>query len=811
MTSLEKKLPLILLSGVALAVGTYVRSSIPELTVEDPRMRWETSSFLWYLVFCLPTLLLIWWGYSALVGFILKLNRRKVMKGDALSYIPLWFLLLSHLPARLYLYRSDLLKNNLILWVLVIVGCLYLKGIQFYRLWSNARRPAVISLTRRLKDFISSKDYPLKRRIGILFLLSVSLYLFLASGILAPSFPPTGDEPHYLLITHSLLKDHDLNVANNYQNRDYNRFYPGKLATHNRTGKRGEDYQYPTHLFGISLYLVPFYWLGLHLPAMGVLFFVRLGMILLTALLGVQFYLLLLELLGQPKVSFYSWLIFTFTVPMVFYSRHIYPEVAVALITIYLFRKLRTSDFTSSRQIAFWGFGVGAMIWFGMKYGVTAAVLSLLFLYFFWRRRRIDRKVIYFIIPPLISLILMFAFIYYMYGVFSPMAIEKGLRTYETQSSRPLTQRIKADSGPALGTIFASFFDQKRGLFMYSPIYFFALLGLYLLIKNNKKMVFLLLSLFVPHLTMYAYFRRTGGYAPPNRALVLVTWVLAVFLAYFLAYNSNKRFHTAVKVLGATSVCLVILLIYKPHWLYHTNWAVDTSREAKLLISLSNLKLNFANLFPSFSLAGGNFYWIPNHIWLWGTLAILFLYIRRKGGGKESPISQKTKSGWHLGVAMFTIALCFPLFAVFPRVNLHQRDQLPLLGKPDASLYRQKSSPFGSELLGFWIKGEVEESFVIESKRKLRGIKLYLWSPQENIIRAGIYEQMRHHVELPYKGRERVEWTLYPAAHYRWGKDTYYYYLTIGSEKGFVPQDIIPGSQDTRYLGVFVRVELIPF
>ena len=810
MTFSWRSFPFIVVSGIALAAGLYVRSRIPELMVRDPRIKWETSSLYWYLALSLLIIIFIWWGYSALVGLILRLNRREVMRGDALTYIPLWFLLLSHIPARFFLYKADLLKNNFILWVLVIGGCLYLKGAHFYRLWSKARHSAAINLRERLKEFISSPEYPMKKRIAILFLLSLLIYLFLASGILAPLFPPTGDEPHYLLITHSLLKDHDLNLANNYQPQHYKHFYPGPLPTFTRRGKGGDFYQYPTHLFGISLYLVPFYWLGLRLPAIGVMFFVRLGMILLTSLLAVQLYLLLLELLRKPKVSFYSWLIFTFTAPMAFYSRHIYPEVPAALITIYLFRKFRTSGFASSWQIAFWGCAVGSMIWFGLKYGIAAVVLSLLFIYFYRKRRRIDARIIYFIIPALISLLLMFAFIYHMYGIFSPMAIEKGLKKRPSPTITPFSQRIKLESSWILRTIFALFFDQKRGLFIYSPIYLFALLGLYLLIKKDKRLAFLLLSLFVPYLLMYVSFKRTGGYAPPTRPLVLVAWILAVFFAYFLAYNRDRNFHTAAKILAAVSICLVILLIYYPYCLYHTNWAVDTSREAKLFIALSNLKLKLANFFPSFSLIEGNLRWIPNHIWLWGGLAVFFLYIRRQRGKEQSSISQQTRLGWHLGVAIFIIAICFPLVAIFPRVNLNKSSKLPMLDNPEASLYRQERSPFGSELQGFWIKGELEEHFVIESREKLRGIKLYLWSLQENQIKAGIYEQM-HSTKLRHKMRGKVEWTLYPSTHYRSGKDNYYYYLTIGSEKGFVPWETVPESRDPRYLGVFVRVKVIPY
>ncbi len=811
MTSSWRSIPFIVVSGIALAAGLYVRSRIPELTVRNPSISWDAPNVYWYLALSLLAMMFIWWGYSALVGLILKLNRREVRRGDALTYIPLWFLLLSYIPARFFLYRADFLQNNRILWVLVIGGCLYLKGAHFYHLWLKAHHSAAINIRERLKRFVSSPEYPKKKRLTILFLLSLFIYLFLASGILAPVFPATGDEPHYLLITHSLLKDHDLNLANNYQPQHYKHFYPGELPTFTRTGKKGHLYQYPAHLFGISLYLVPFYWLGLRLPVIGVMFFVRLGMILLASLLAVQLYLLLMELLRKPKVSFYSWLIFTFTIPMAFYSRHIYPEVAVALITIYLFRKFRTSNFASSWQIAFWGCAVASMIWFGLKYGITAFVLCLLFLYFFWKKHRIKARIIYFIISVLISLLLMFAFIYHMYGIFSPMAIERGLKKRPSPAIIPFSQRIKLESGWMLRTILALFFDQKRGLFIYSPIYFFALLGLYLLIKKDKSLAFLLLSLFIPYLLMYVVFKRTGGYAPPTRPLVLVTWILAVFIAYFLAYNRQRNFHTASKILVAVSICMVILLIYYPYCLYHTNWARDPSREAKLFISLSNLKLKLANFFPSFRLLEGSFSWIPNHIWLCGGLAVFLLYIRRERRKVQSSISQKTRLGWHLGVAIFIIAICFPLTAIFPRVNLQENSKLPMLGHPaEASLYRQQRSPFGSELQGFWIKGELDEDFVIESKEKLKGIKLYLWSPQENLIKAGVYEQM-HYIKLPHKTREKVQWTFYPSAHYRLGNDNYYYYLTIGAEKGYIPLEIIPESRDTRFLGAFVRVRVIPY
>ncbi|MDP3981489.1 MAG: hypothetical protein Q8Q33_08770, partial [Chlamydiota bacterium] len=38
-------------------------------------------------------------------------------------------------------------------------------------------------------------------------------------------FEPSGDEPHYLIITQSLIQDQDLDLKNNYQNKDYKAYF----------------------------------------------------------------------------------------------------------------------------------------------------------------------------------------------------------------------------------------------------------------------------------------------------------------------------------------------------------------------------------------------------------------------------------------------------------------------------------------------------------------------------------------------------------------------------------------------------------
>ena len=50
----------------------------------------------------------------------------------------------------------------------------------------------------------------------------------IAAWQVAPSVPG-GDEPHYLIITQSLLKDGDLRIENNHQRGDYRAYFQGDL------------------------------------------------------------------------------------------------------------------------------------------------------------------------------------------------------------------------------------------------------------------------------------------------------------------------------------------------------------------------------------------------------------------------------------------------------------------------------------------------------------------------------------------------------------------------------------------------------
>ena len=62
-----------------------------------------------------------------------------------------------------------------------------------------------------------------------IFLAAFLPYVFLGAHT-TTAMSATGDEPYYLLVTHSLLHDGDTDLADNFARRDYLPFYWGPLA-----------------------------------------------------------------------------------------------------------------------------------------------------------------------------------------------------------------------------------------------------------------------------------------------------------------------------------------------------------------------------------------------------------------------------------------------------------------------------------------------------------------------------------------------------------------------------------------------------
>ncbi len=71
-------------------------------------------------------------------------------------------------------------------------------------------------------------------------------------------YPPTTDEPHYLVIAESLAADGDVELAGNYAARDYRKFYPGRdIDPH--TVEVPDGRMFSQHTAGLPLLILPGY------------------------------------------------------------------------------------------------------------------------------------------------------------------------------------------------------------------------------------------------------------------------------------------------------------------------------------------------------------------------------------------------------------------------------------------------------------------------------------------------------------------------------------------------------------------------
>src|SRR5215472_5118908 len=78
---------------------------------------------------------------------------------------------------------------------------------------------------------------------GLVFLICLAVYAAITPYVASQAWP-TGDEPHYLVLAHSLIHDHDFDVGNNYRSKYYGTNYPSDVDPpdqHTITNSRGEQ------------------------------------------------------------------------------------------------------------------------------------------------------------------------------------------------------------------------------------------------------------------------------------------------------------------------------------------------------------------------------------------------------------------------------------------------------------------------------------------------------------------------------------------------------------------------------------------
>ena len=616
-------------------------------------------SFVLLTALLFVLLLGVWVLYGKAAASLFRQDAAAVLAADFLSFLPLIFLSLAPLALLHYIDAGDLRARLGLFLLAVIAAGLYLKAVAIGR-WAAA---ADVRPWRRWSRAFQAQSR--RRQLAVLFV--AALVVFNAGSLIMISRGASfsGDEPHYLLITHSLLHDGDFDLANNYAQKDYSEYMPvrGEIAPHVVTGaKPGSLYSF--HSPGVSFLLLPFYALGSLLKGTAFVAMIRLGMSIWGALFAVQVYLLARSLWGKEGLAFGLWLFASLTSPVFFYAIHVYPEIVVACLALTAYRLLRFSPSLTAARAAACGLFLGAMIWFhALKY---IALLLPLYLYGLWvvrRKSALRLGLLLYVLVPAAVIVLYLHFQHALYGTYSPFAISW---------ARPMTGTKKETlqfAGSALfgvplrdrlETLAGYFLDQRDGLLFYAPLYFFSLLGIWEMLKKKRGELLLLLFLGAPYVLLSASLTQRTGYAPPARPLVAVIWIMIVGLGYFLSENRTTIFAYLQNFAAAASLAFVALLLSQPLNLYMETTRGATDRGGGLFYQLSNLHFNLTSLLPSY-LKVENRAWLPNLVWP----ALIFLLVLAYAlSGKRAV---RLRYFVHVGAACAGVAVFFLWFALYPR------------------------------------------------------------------------------------------------------------------------------------------------
>ncbi len=642
-------------------------------TIADHSFHFNVFLFVTAAVLAFFILLIAWLSYSKFLSRHFEISWTRTKYLDILSYIPLVLLLLLPLSNSRYVDHNDFSARMALFGFAVLAGILSIKFIIFQKL-KTEKPESTHNIWKKIAAF------PLKRKLVILFLLALAIFNFGSVLMKKGDISYSGDEPHYLLITHSLLKDGDFKVANNYADNDYSAYMPEgvKLDAHIATGSEG----HPFHSPGLSIFLLPFYTLGLLFSKGAVFYFVRFGMSIFGALLGIQLFLFALQEWKNEKIAMILWFIFCFSMPIFFHSLHIYPEIILALFSLTIFRLLQFSELWTKSKLLFIGFLLGSFLWLhSVKY---MFILVPFFLYAMWillKRQKVGSNILYFLAGPVFLVLLHTLFSYTAYGSLSPFSVYGSLSPFSASLEETTTLSkslsllkeifLEGSMKIRLETLLGYFFDQRDGLLLYAPVYFFGFLGMIELGRRNFHKLLSLLLLTAPYVLGLAFLTQRGAYAPQARTQVAVFWAMGILLGYFLMYNAKKIFAYLFSAALFLSFTVVFVLLKNPWALYQSTTFGETQRAGQLFLHLSNLHFYLPQFLPSF-LKIENRDWIPNYIWILVFVLFISAYLIVKKH------TFKTKLSVHVGIVCLTLVLVFLWGVLFPRFILQSPTNMTL-------------------------------------------------------------------------------------------------------------------------------------
>jgi hypothetical protein len=411
---------------------------------------------------------------------------------------------------------------------------------------------------------------------------------------------PTGDEPHYLLITQSLLYDGDFDLRNNYERGQYALYYPPlqPLAPHvaSRDGR-----WYPWHGVGLPIVSAPFFAVAGRPGVVALLTVVTVaGLALLwSALVRARF---------TPVVASQAVLVAGFTLPVASLSAQVFGEIPAFLLVSTALRAVFARP-PARGDVAAIAVGLALLPWLHAKYVLIAA--GLLVLVVLRWGRSVARLAI---AVPALALGVSTAALAVLSGIWYGVPV-------------PGAQFLADGSlgNPVVG-LPGVLFDQQAGLFVASPVYVLALPGLVLLWRRDPRLTMGVgLVIGVVYVLAGTHVEWYGGEASPARYITPAVPLLAVALAALLRDGSPAA-QRAFAVLEVPSFGVALLLLAMPAG--HTRYGDPATHHSFFIAVVERAAgLDLTWLVPSFR-SLEPVVWLTTAVYLLGVVWITKVFAR---------------------------------------------------------------------------------------------------------------------------------------------------------------------------------------
>jgi hypothetical protein len=349
---------------------------------------------------------------------------------------------------------------------------------------------------------------------------------------------PSGDEPHYLAATQSLIGDGDLKVENNYARGDYLQYFDGRLTPHFlQRSAAGEIYS--IHSPGVSAIVLPAFLVAGYAGAV-------VTVVAIVALAGGLTWMVAYRVTRSRTAAWVGFIAVFGTAPFLFHTFTIYPDGIGALpvmLGVWMIVRLIEKETPSQPQLVATGAALALLPWLHTRFALLALILGIFIIGLLVAKRSSASRAIAFLAVPVLAASAWFAYFWVIWGTPSPFA------PYGRDTESSLAYVGRGLAGLAL--------DQQFGVFTTAPVYAAAVAGWWAVFRRQRTLAILLIVVAAPYvIAVSTYAMWWGGTSAPARFVGALLPLAAISIACM--WEVYPRLRAALLLLLLISIALVI-------------------------------------------------------------------------------------------------------------------------------------------------------------------------------------------------------------------------------------------------------------